>query len=114
MVATGYVPEAGDLVWLDFDPQASREQAGHRPAIVLSPAAYNQRTSLAIMCPITSHVKGYPFEVSLPKGAGVSGVVLSDHLKSQDWRARRVRKVGKAPGLVLQEIRNRIGPLLGF
>lgn len=114
MVDTGYVPETGDLVWLDFDPQAGREQAGHRPAIVLSPGIYNERTGLAIMCPITSQVKGYPFEVALPKGVGVSGVVLTDHLKSQDWRARRIRRVGKAPGQVLQEIRNRIGPLLGF
>lgn len=114
MVATGNVPDAGDLVWLDFDPQAGREQAGRRPAIVLSPAAYNERTSLAIVCPVTSRVKGYPFEVELPKGLSLRGVVLADHVKNLDWRARSVKKAGRAPRQVLEEIRNRVGPLLGF
>ena len=114
MVNARYVPDSGDLVWLDFDPQAGREQAGRRPAIVLSPAAYNERTSLALVCPVTSRVKGYPFEVELPKGVGLIGVVLADHLKSLDWRARSGKKAGKAPRQVLEEIRHRVGPLLGF
>ena len=84
-----YIPDAGDLIWLTFDPPAGREQAGRRPALVLSPAAYNEITSLALVCPITSRVKGYPFEVSLPEGLPVSGVVLSDHLKSLDWKERK-------------------------
>ena len=114
MVAGGYVPDAGDLVWLDFDPQVGREQAGRRPAIVLSPAAYNERSSLAIVCPITSRVKGYPFEVALPKGLAIAGVILTDHLKNLDWRARRAEKVGDAPKQVLEDIRDRLGPLLGL
>ena len=114
MVTSGYVPDAGDLIWLDFDPQAGREQAGRRPAVVLSPASYNQRTSLAIVCPVTSHVKGYPFEVPLPQGLPISGVVLADHLKSLDWKQRRASKAGKVPKATLQDIRGRVGPLLGF
>ena len=84
-----YVPERGDVVWLDFDPQTGREQAGRRPAFVLSPAAYNGRVGLALLCPVTSRVKGYPFEVALPEGLAVGGVVLSDQVKSLDWRRRR-------------------------
>ncbi len=82
-------PNAGDLVWLTFNPQAGREQAGRRPAVVLSPAAYNKRSGLALVWPITSQVKGYPFEVALPHGLPIAGVILADHLKSVDWRARR-------------------------
>ncbi len=114
MVAGAYVPDAGDLIWLDFDPQAGREQAGRRPAVVLSPAAYNQRASLAIVCPVTSRVKGHPFEVPLPKGLTISGVVLADHLKSLDWKQRRASKAGKVPRPTLEDIRLRVGPLLGF
>ena len=75
-----WIPNAGDLVWLTFNPQAGREQAGRRPAVVLSPEQYNRRSGLALVCPITSHVKGYPFEVELPPGLSVSGVILADHL----------------------------------
>jgi len=82
--AQEYLPEAGDLVWLDFTPQAGREHAGRRPALVLSPRAYNAKTSLAIVCPITSQVKGYPFEVALPSGGRIGGVILSDHVKNLD------------------------------
>ena len=114
MVAARYVPDAGDLVWLDFDPQAGHEQAGHRPAVVLSPVAYNRRAGLALVCPITGRVKEYPFEVPLPAGAGLSGVILSDQLKSVDWRARRARKAGRAPSQVMEQVRERLGPLLGF
>jgi mRNA interferase MazF len=108
------VPDAGDLVWLTFNPQAGREQAGRRPAVVLSPAAYNKRSGLALVCPITSQVKGYPFEVALPHGLPIRGVVLADHLKSLDWKARRVERVGKLPAAALREVLDRLAPLLGF
>jgi len=107
-------PDAGDLVWLTFNPQAGREQAGRRPAVVLSPAAYNKRSGLALVCPITSQVKGYPFEVALPHGLPVAGVVLADHVKSLDWRARRVERAGKLPAVVLREVLDRLAPLLGI
>ncbi len=101
MRGRGYVPDRGDLVWLRFDPQAGREQAGHRPALILSPRAYNERTRLALMCPVTGQVKGYPFEVLLPPGFPVSGAILADQVKSLDWRARRARLAGKAPARVV-------------
>src|SRR5436190_22112077 len=85
----GYVPRRGDLVWLSFDPQAGHEQAGRRPAFVLSPDTYNRKTGLFLACPITSKVKGYPFEVALPSGLVVSGVILADQIKSLDWKARK-------------------------
>ena len=109
-----YVPESGDLVWLSFDPQAGREQAGRRPALILSPASYNGRTGLALACPITSQVKGYPFEVALPSGLAVSGVVLADHIRSLDWRVRRAVLAGVAPSDVLDEVIARLEPLLGL
>lgn len=114
MVRPRYVPDMGDLIWLDFDPQAGREQAGHRPAIVLSPASYNERSGLAVVCPITSHVKGYPFEVLLPQGLAVTGAILSDHLKSLDWALRRAKKAGRVPLPVLREIRNKLARLLSI
>ena len=98
-----YVPSRGDLVWLQFNPQAGHEQAGHRPALVISPSSYNRRVGLALYCPITSHVKGYPFEVLLPAGLGVEGAVLSDQLKSLDWRVRKARRIASAPADVLEE-----------
>ena len=88
MNSTEYVPQRGDAVWINFNPQAGHEQAGHRPAVVLSPGAYNDKTSLAILCPITNQVKGYPFEVAVPAGLDVTGVILADQVKSMDWRAR--------------------------
>lgn len=114
MVSSRYVPDSGDLIWLDFDPQAGHEQAGHRPAIVLSPAAYNEKSGLAVVCPIISHVKGYSFEVLLPQGLAITGVILSDHLKSLDWKQRRARKAGRVSKSVLHEIRNKLAPLLGL
>jgi mRNA interferase MazF len=114
MVKRPYVPEAGDLVWLTFDPQAGREQRGRRPALILSPRAYNGRAGLAVACPITSHVKGYPFEVTVPASGPVSGVVLSDHLKSVDWKERRAELAGRLPAATLAEVRERIRPLLGL
>ncbi|PYM29387.1 MAG: endoribonuclease MazF [Candidatus Rokuibacteriota bacterium] len=103
MVVASYVPSRGDLVWLQFSPQAGHEQAGHRPALVISPSSYNRRVGLALCCPITSHVKGYPFEVLLPAGLGVEGAVLSDQLKSLDWRVRKARRIASAPADVLEE-----------
>ena len=98
-----YVPARGDLVWLQFNPQAGHEQAGHRPAVVISPSSYNRRVGLAVCCPVTSQVKGYPFEVLLPKGLGVEGAILSDQIKSLDWRVRKARRIGSVSGDVLQE-----------
>ena len=109
-----WAPDAGDLVWLTFDPQAGREQAGRRPALVLSPALYNRRSGLALMCPITSRLKGYPFEVEIPEGLGIAGAILADHVKSLDWRARRAERAGKVPASVLREVQARLAPLLGL
>lgn len=108
----GYVPDRGDVVWLNFTPQAGHEQAGHRPALVLSPIMYNTKTGLMLCCPITSQVKGYPFEVNLGRTAGIKGVVLADQVKSLDWAARQVRKKGKAPKDVVEQTLKRILLLL--
>lgn len=99
-----YVPQRGDLVWLSFDPQAGHEQAGRRPAVVLSPGSYNAKTHLAVCCPITSQAKGYPFEVPLPDGFAIRGVVLSDQLKSLDWHAREAEFIASLPAPVLLEV----------
>ncbi|HHW7569640.1 TPA: endoribonuclease MazF [Mannheimia haemolytica] len=106
-----YVPDVGDIIWLNFTPQAGHEQTGHRPAVVLTPASYNQLTSLLICCPLTTKIKGYPFEV------GISGnpqnVVLSDQVKSLDWRVCKAEFKGKIAESELVEIRKRVGVLLG-
>jgi len=112
-VTPGYVPRRGDLVWLSFDPQAGHEQAGHRPAFVLSPESYNRKTSLLLACPVTSKVKGYPFEVVLPDGLAVSGVILADQIKSLDWKARRAEFVARTPGSVIEDVLSLILPLIG-
>jgi len=109
-----FVPDAGDLVWLAFDPQAGHEQAGRRPALVLSPRSYNQKAGLALVCPVTNQLKGYPFEVPLPPGCGASGAILADHLKSLDWNARRVAKIGRIPPSILDEVLAKLAPLLGY
>jgi mRNA interferase MazF len=114
VVKRAYVPDAGDLIWLTFDPQAGREQRGRRPALVLSPRVYNERAELAIACPITSREKGYPFEVPLLENSPVTGVVLSDHLKSLDWKERRAEFAGKIAPSTLAEVRERLRPLLGL
>jgi mRNA interferase MazF len=102
------VPERGDVVWLEFDPQAGSEQAGHRPALVLSPRSYNRKVGLALVCPITSRVKGYPFEVELPPGHAATGVILCDQIKSLDWRARRATRRGSVSDPILQDVTSRI------
>lgn len=114
MVARAYVPGVGDLVWLTFDPQAGHEQRGRRPALILSPRVYNLKARLAIACPISSRVKGYPFEVPLPSGGTITGVVLADHVKNLDWRARRAVFETKAPADVVADVRERLRVLVGL
>ena len=111
MATRSYVPEAGDIVWLEFDPQAGHEQAGHRPALVLSPAAYNSKKGLMVCCPLSTKIKGYPFEV-LTHINGQPGVALSDPVKSLDWRGRNAKKKGAASEEVLQDVRAKIKALL--
>jgi mRNA interferase MazF len=107
-----YIPQRGDAVWITFDPQAGREQAGRRPAVVLSPASYNGKVGLALMCPITNQAKGYPFEVKIPSGLAVSGVILSDHIKNLDWRARRAELLTRLPDSVVSEVLGKLNTLL--
>ncbi len=107
-----YIPDRGDLIWLTFDPQVGHEQAGRRPALVLSPKSYNQKSYLAILCPITSQIKGYPFEVLLPTGSTIGGAVLVDHVKSLDWKARKAQPAGMAPASIVTEVLSRLSPLL--
>jgi mRNA interferase MazF len=108
-----YIPERGDLVWLNFDPQAGHEQTGRRPALVISPKAYNGKAGLAIFCPITSQVKGYPFEVAVTGGT-ISGVVLADQAKSLDWRARNTAFVEQATEPVVAEVLGKLATLVRF
>jgi mRNA interferase MazF len=106
-----YVPESGDIVWLQFDPQAGHEQAGRRPALVLSPARYNQIRGMMICCPMTSRIKGYPFEVVVSRDP--PSAVLADQVKSLDWRARRAELKDKATPTVLAEVQSKIRALIG-
>ena len=107
-----YVPDRGDAVWLTFDPQAGHEQAGRRPAVVISPGAYNERVGLALLCPVTRQIKGYPFEVVIPEALGVEGVVLADQLKSLDWRVRRAEFIGKLPPRTMTEVIQTLSTLI--
>ncbi|MBM5799712.1 MAG: endoribonuclease MazF [Cyanobacteria bacterium K_DeepCast_35m_m2_023] len=109
---SSYVPDRGDLVWLEFTPQAGSEQRGRRPALVLSPKTYNGKVGLALFCPVTSKIKGYPFEVQLPHGSAVSGVVLSDQLKSLDWSLRKVKFIERTSSDVMAMVTARVLPLL--
>jgi len=113
MVKSPYVPDRGHLIKIDFDPDAGPEQVGWRPALVLSPASYNRPTGLAVVVPIPNKQKGYPFEVALPAGLKVSGVVLSDAVKNLDWRARNARYIDPVPSAVLASVQERLGLLLG-
>jgi mRNA interferase MazF len=110
-MARGYVPDTGDVVWLNFTPQAGHEQAGHRPALVVSPANYNNKTSLMICCPLTTQIKGHPFEV--PIAGSPSSVVLADHVKSLDWRARKAVFKGRASAADVADVRAKIRALIG-
>jgi mRNA interferase MazF len=107
-----YVPDRGDVVWISLNPQAGHEHAGRRPAVVLSPAAYNGRVGLAIFCPITNQVKGYPFEVHIPDGLDVTGVVLADQVKSLDWQARNADFMVTLPRATIDEVLAKLRPLL--
>lgn len=107
-----YVPRRGDVVWISLNPQAGHEQAGRRPALVLSPMAYNSRVGLAILCPTTSQVKGYPFEVLIPDGLDAKGVILADQVKSLDWRARRAELMCSLPSETVAEVLGKLGTLL--
>jgi len=107
-----YIPNSGDIVWLTFNPQAGHEQAGRRPALVLSPAAYNGKVGLAILCPITSQIKGYPFEVLIPERLKISGAILSDQVKSLDWKARGAEFVCELPAETKNEVLNKLNTLL--
>ncbi len=111
-MAKRYVPERGDIVWLQFDPQAGQEQAGRCPAFVISPRAYNRRVGLALFCPLTSRVKGYPFEVILPEGGKAQGAILSDQIKSMDWRARHAVRFDRASAGTVAEVTARIAVLV--
>lgn len=106
-----YIPNKGDLVWLNFSPQAGHEQRGKRPAIIISPKEYNKKTHLALCCPITSNEKGYPFEVVL-NSKKIKGVILADHIKNLDWRARKVKFIEKAKSDVLSECLEKIAALI--
>jgi len=111
MAARGYVPDAGDVVWLEFDPQAGHEQAGHRPALVISPASYNVKTGLMVCCPMTTKVKGHPFEV-LTEVDGLACAVLSDQVKSLDWRVRKAKKKAAVASEVMLHVRAKMKALL--
>jgi mRNA interferase MazF len=107
-----YVPDRGDAVWLQFNPQAGHEQAGVRPAVVLSPRSYNERAGLFLVVPVTRQVKGYPFEVVIPTGLPVEGAILADHLKNLDWRARDVRFICSLPEATVAAVIARSAVLL--
>lgn len=113
MAQRRYVPEAGDAVWLEFDPQAGHAQSGRRPALVISPAQYNRKAGLMVCCPMTTQIKGYPFEVPTQVG-GVDSVVLSDQVKSLDWIVGKAKKKGSVPAIVMVHVRARIKALLAI
>jgi len=106
------IPQRGDLVWISMNPQAGHEQAGHRPALVLSPGSYHGKVGLAVMCPVTGQVKGYPFEVAIPSGLPVQGVVLSDQARSLDWKVRKARFICKLPPENTLEVLQKLGTLV--
>ncbi len=111
-MARRYVPERGDIVWLQFNPQAGHEQSGIRPALVISPRLYNSKVGLALFCPITTKIKGYPFEVDIPGKSKASGTILSDQIKSLDWRVRNAKKIERVPDEVIQEVLAKIESLI--
>lgn len=112
MVGDPTAPARGDLVWISLNLQAGHEQAGRRPALVISPKEYNERVGLALMCPITNRVKGYPFEVALPDDIEIAGVVLADQIRSLDWRARRAEVTATAPATLTAEVLGKLNVLL--
>jgi len=111
---SSYIPQRGDVVWINMHPHTGHEQAGRRPAVVLSPRSYNEKVGLALFCPVTNQVKGYPFEVIIPSGLEVTGVILSDQVKSLDWKIRNTEYYDKAPETVVVEILKKLSTLLRF
>lgn len=111
-MAGGYVPARGDAVWITLSPQAGHEQSGPRPALVLSHFSYNGKVGLAILCPITSQIKGYPFEVAIPPGSKLAGVVLADQVRNMDWRVRKAEFICKLPREVTEDVLDKLGALL--
>lgn len=107
-----FVPERGNAIWISLNPQSGHEQSGRRPALVLSPAAYNEKVGLAILCPITNQIKGYPFEVPVPAGLEITGVILADQVKSLDWRAREAELICLLPAAAVAETLQKLGTLL--
>lgn len=107
-----YVPECGDVVWITLNPQAGREEAGRRPAVVVSPQSYNGKVGLAIFCPVTGQIKGYPFEVLIPARLPVTGAILSDQVKSLDWRARKAELICALPARTISEVLEKLATLL--
>jgi mRNA interferase MazF len=107
-----YIPKRGDIAWINFNPQAGHEQAGHRPALILSPKTYNQKVGLVILCPVTTHIKNYPFEVVVPDNLPVKGVILADQVKSLDWRVRQATFMCKLPDHIVVEVLAKLGTLL--
>ena len=110
--AAGYVPKRGDAVWITFNPQAGHEQSGRHPAVVLSPQPYNAKVGLAILCPITTRIKGYPLEATLPSDLPISGAILSDQAKSLNWRAREAELICKLPKTTSTKVLHKLGTLL--
>jgi mRNA interferase MazF len=108
-----YIPDRGDIVMISFDPQTGHEIAGNRPAVVISPVKYNTKTGLGVFCPVTSRVKGYPFEVVIPEGLPITGAIITDQMKSLDWRVRKVKFVCKVPRKVIGEVMMKLRALLG-
>jgi mRNA interferase MazF len=108
-----YVPEAGDLIWTDFDPRIGREQSGRRPALVVSPQEFSQITEFAIVCPITSRVRRFGTSVVLPPGLPISGEILTSHVRSIDTLVRPIRYAGKVPAAVLDDVRSKLAALIG-
>jgi mRNA interferase MazF len=113
-MANPYIPQKGDLIWIDFDPQSGHEQSGRRPALVISPESYNKKVGLLILCPVTSRIKNYPFEVKIPENHKISGVILSDQVKSLDFQARHAAFCCKAPKETMQEVLGKVSALLGL
>jgi mRNA interferase MazF len=112
VVVPAYCPKRGDVVWISFTPQAGHEQAGHRPAVVLSPEPYNRKVGLALLCPITTKIKGFPFEVVIPDGLKAKGAILSDQIKSLDWKARKASLLCRLSEDTIKDVLNKVGTLL--
>ena len=111
-VSDNFVPDRGDVIWISLDPRAGHEQAGRRPVLVLSPAAYNGKVGLAILCPTTNQIKGYPYEVEIPSGLNVSGVILSDQVKCLDWQARKAEFICKLSSKIIIEVQKKLNTLI--